>query len=190
MENRLADCVAATPLDWREVPIPPPVQQISQPENDHPHDRSAVRGIHTTEQCQDGSDSFDAVQNDLDWPDETLHQTTVLIVDDEPAIAALLAEFLEGVGYHVLIAHNGRTGLVMARALHPELVLSDCVMPGVSGPEIVLTLRSQRSTSDIPVVLMSSTRPRLEGLGNIPFLTKPFDLDDVLDLVEQHVATP
>lgn len=113
---------------------------------------------------------------------------SILIVDDERSIAELLAELLEGAGYDVFIASNGRTALAIARREHPALILTDLMMPGVNGVEFVRKLRASPVTHDIPVVMMSSIRPNLEALDNVPFLPKPFDLDDVLAAVETYAS--
>lgn len=111
---------------------------------------------------------------------------TVLVVDDEECIAQLLGEFLESVGYHVLLAGNGRVALTLARVFLPALVLTDVVMPEMDGPEFIEALRASPKTRNIPVVLMSSTRPAAAALCDIPFIAKPFDLDGVLDYVDRY----
>ena len=113
---------------------------------------------------------------------------SILVVDDERSIAELLAELLEGTGYDVFVASNGRTALAIARREHPALVLTDLMMPGLDGAEFVRRLRASPITHDIPVVMMSSIRPNLEALDNVPFLPKPFDLDDVLDVVQTYAS--
>lgn len=137
---------------------------------------------------------------------------TVLIVDDERSIALLLAELLESAGYRVVVASTGRAALALARSERPSLILTDCMMPGIDGVEFVRRLRGSPVTNTIPIVMMSSVRPKLAprddaaalrlpeerilrtgncglylaiiGDACLPFLEKPFDLDVVLDLVE------
>ena len=113
---------------------------------------------------------------------------SVLVVDDERSIADLLAELLESAGYDVFVASNGRTALAIARREHPALILTDLMMPGVDGAEFVRKLRASPVTNNIPVVMMSSIRPNMKALDNIPFLPKPFDLDDVLDIVQTYAS--
>lgn len=117
-----------------------------------------------------------------------LQRATVLVVDDEPAITALLSEVLEIAGFVALTATNGRTALAIARREHPALVLTDRLMPELDGIEFVRRLRSSPITNDIPVVLMSSTRPSHEQIDDIPFLAKPFDLDEVLTVIAQYAG--
>lgn len=120
----------------------------------------------------------------------TATQPMVLVVDDEGSIAELLCELLETSGYRTVRASNGRNGLMLARALHPELVLTDALMPELDGPGLILALRADAATDDIPVVMMSSTRPNVAAMRDVPFLAKPFDLDDVLEVVGSHLAHP
>lgn len=117
-----------------------------------------------------------------------VQRPVVLVVDDEQAITALLAEVLDIAGYDTLIAADGRTALAIARREHPALVLTDRLMPEVDGIEFVRRLRSSPVTNNIPVVLMSSTRPTQEQLADIPFLPKPFDLDEVLSVIAQYAT--
>ena len=115
---------------------------------------------------------------------------TVLVVDDEPSIVDLLCEFLEEAGYRALLARNGRSALAIARRERPALVITDRNMPGIDGVEVLRRLRSSPITSNIPVVIMSSTRPSIEGAERVPFLAKPFDLDDMLATVATYVGPP
>src|SRR5689334_9150775 len=117
------------------------------------------------------------------------YSTTILVVDDEPSIAELLCELLESSGYRPLRASNARTALAIARRERPALVLTDRNMPEVDGIEFLRRLRASPVTNTIPVMLMSSTRPDLEAVGNVPFLAKPFDLDDVLRAVAAYADT-
>jgi CheY-like chemotaxis protein len=113
---------------------------------------------------------------------------TVLVVDDEPSIVELIAEVLEEVGYRVLMARNARTALAIARREQPALVLTDRYMPEIDGVEFVRHLRASVMTARIPVVIMSSTRPDVETTGDVPFLAKPFDLDDMLNTVATYAG--
>lgn len=123
-------------------------------------------------------------------PATSARQVTVLVVDDDAAIAGLLADLLTSAGYRVVVAGNGRTAFAIARALHPEIVLTDCIMPELDGTGFIQALRQHRATRDIPVVLMSSTRPSAAETPDVPFLAKPFDIDDVLAFVERHARAP
>ena len=112
---------------------------------------------------------------------------TVLIVDDDTSIVELLAEVLDDAGYEVWTAANGYAALRLSKLIHPELVLTDYTMPELNGTQLVRELRRYRATRNIPVVLMSATRPSRDELRGMPFLAKPFDLDEVIEIVAQQV---
>lgn len=123
-------------------------------------------------------------------PENRHNRFTVLIVDDDESIAELLADLLEGEGYRAVIAHDGLAALDYARTKRPDLILSDCMMPGLSGTQLAQELRRSPATRAISLVLMSSTQPRSPSVAHIPFLAKPFEIDDVLELVEQYCRNP
>lgn len=114
----------------------------------------------------------------------------MLVVDDEAELREMLAEALEDAGYEVLLAENGAAALRAAEREHPALVLTDCSMPDLDGPALVRRLRSHPATRHIPVIAMSATRLPREVLGDVPFIEKPFDVDDVLRAVARHSLAP
>ena len=112
----------------------------------------------------------------------------VLVVDDEPAIAWLLASTLQGCGYHVETSHNGRDVLALARSHQPHVVVLDVVMPEMDGFRVLEALRADPDTAQVPVLLMSAgfdpafrQHARQEGVA---FLEKPFDWSRVVGCVE------
>jgi PAS domain S-box-containing protein len=96
-------------------------------------------------------------------------ERTVLVVDDEPATLELLTDMLRTQGLRVLAAHNGRQGLVLARAQRLELIVLDLIMPGLTGFEVVKELREHAETREIPILiftmkdLSSEERQQLRG---------------------------
>jgi CheY-like chemotaxis protein len=113
---------------------------------------------------------------------------TILIVDDEKPVRRFLVEALKHEGHHVLEAWHGRHALdLMARtSTRPDLVISDVMMPIVGGVELCKTLKADRATADIPVVLMSAAHPRASmGAGADAVIAKPFDLDTLDALVRK-----
>ena len=104
----------------------------------------------------------------------------VLIVDDYEANISALRQLLERQGYDVLTATNGRDALDLFHREHPDLVLLDVVMPGMSGLEVCASLKNLAETCLTPVVLVSAQQERatrIEGLeaGADDFLSKPVD---------------
>ncbi|MGH2533159.1 MAG: response regulator [Thermomicrobiales bacterium] len=107
---------------------------------------------------------------------------TVLVVDDERFIVDLLAEVLAEEGYAVRRAYDGEAALRDIDHAPPDLVLSDVAMPRVNGLELARRVQDR----GIPVILMSAavSDPRTPGVG---FITKPFDLDQILEMVAEHI---
>jgi twitching motility two-component system response regulator PilH len=84
----------------------------------------------------------------------------ILIVDDSKFIAQAYSRVLLGLGYRVLIACDGKTGLFAAESCNPSLILLDMLMPDMEGIEVLRTLKRIPSTSDIPVLVISSLSER------------------------------
>jgi CheY-like chemotaxis protein len=112
---------------------------------------------------------------------------TVLIVEDEFAIADLLEMALNDEGYRVLRAANGRQGIErLAEGPRPDLVISDYMMPILDGAGLLQAMRGIEAQRDIPCILMSSmpeanVRERIAGYA--AFVRKPFQLAAVVQLV-------
>jgi CheY-like chemotaxis protein len=115
--------------------------------------------------------------------------TTILVVEDEEPVQQLVADLLEDEGYEVLVAPDGAQGLAIAREAAPDLVITDLMMPVLSGTELCRRLRDDARTRDVPIIVMSAAgRAPAEQAGPIAFLAKPFDLDALLSLVVQHAG--
>ncbi len=114
---------------------------------------------------------------------------TVLIVDDEFDIVDVLGDLLSSEGYEVITAANGREGLARLRERPVNLVLLDCMMPIVDGPEMLRLMREDERLSHLPVVMMSAAemRQQVRELGCSAFLKKPFDLNTLIDTVARSV---
>ena len=80
----------------------------------------------------------------------------ILIIDDSKFIAHAYSKILLGLGYRVLIACDGKTGIFAAANCSPSLILLDMLMPDMDGVEALRTLKQTPSTSDIPVLVISS----------------------------------
>ena len=90
---------------------------------------------------------------------------TVLVVDDEEDIVALMRDFLDAAGYGVLTAHDGPTALTTIASAPPDCILLDVMMPGLSGFDVV---RKVRETSEVPVLFLSARQEdsdKIRGLG-------------------------
>ena len=116
--------------------------------------------------------------------------STVLVVDDDPVILKLLEVNFEMEGFAVLVAHDGEEGIEVARSEQPDVIVSDIMMPRVSGLELVTALKSDPGTSDIPIILLSAKAQNADvrsGLdaGADDYVTKPFEPLDLVDRVNR-----
>ena len=110
---------------------------------------------------------------------------TVLVVDDDPDIIDFLETALEDAGYLVL-ASVGAESLGVAHELHPDVILLDINMPGMTGVEVSRRLRDNPVTANIPIIVMSA-QDRLQVTGPLmpvnDRLSKPLDLVRLYDVV-------
>jgi len=107
----------------------------------------------------------------------------VLIIDDEEDFRAVVAELLEGEGYEVDVAADGRSALdKLDDKPPPDMVLVDLVMPGVSGREVVARLRADARWAGIRVVVMTAL-PRADDVSPEvnAVLLKPFDVEQLME---------
>lgn len=109
---------------------------------------------------------------------------TILVVDDDTDILALLEMSLRSDGFNVITASDGMEGLERAKTDLPDLILLDVMMPYMDGLQVIEKLKSDSDTSSIPVMWItakSQTEDKLKGLetGGDDYITKPFDLREV-----------
>ncbi len=116
---------------------------------------------------------------------------TILVVDDEPTLLDLLGDVLWDAGYTVVTASDGTAALQAVTRETPNLVLMDVMMPGLDGREAAKAMRAEANGAAIPIVLMSAAvnlAPLDAGVSG--FLPKPFDLDELLNLVARLLDDP
>ena len=109
----------------------------------------------------------------------------ILVVDDTPHNVKLLADLLAVKGYEVITAASGAEALEQVTSAHPDLVLLDVVMPGMSGYEVCRRIRENPATAVLPVVMVTALDPaeeRIKGIeaGADDFLTKPINQPELL----------
>ena len=114
------------------------------------------------------------------WHMDNSARATVLIVDDEERNRRLLDVLLRTDGYQTLSASNGNEALALASSARPDMILLDLMMPGMDGFEVMRALRSNPSTSAIPIVIVSAlddvaAHRRLLASGADEFINKPVD---------------
>ena len=81
----------------------------------------------------------------------------VLVVDDNPVDLKVHGNIVEHLGFQVLTAMDGETGLQIAREKRPDLIILDCAMPGIDGPEMCRRLKSDPRLNTIPVLFITGS---------------------------------
>jgi two-component system response regulator MprA len=106
----------------------------------------------------------------------------VLIIEDDEAILRLLRRGLAYEGYQVDTALDGQSGLILARDVHPDLVILDWMLPGMDGLEVCRRLRTGGNVPILMLTAKDTVQDRVQGLdaGADDYLVKPFDLDELL----------
>ena len=116
----------------------------------------------------------------------------IVIVDDNDAIARLIQEVLNDVpGYGAVTVADAALALDVVAAVRPDLVILDVDLPGISGFDLHDLLRGRPQTAGVPVLFMSADEHAAEVVRRgVPFLAKPFDLDDLLAQVHALLRPP
>ena len=112
--------------------------------------------------------------------------TSVLLVEDDRNIAELLQMYLEKEGYAVTVANDGGQGLSKFRAIKPDLVLLDVMMPVMDGWSVCKAIRAESQTPVIMLTAKGETDDKVTGLklGADDYITKPFEMKEVLARIE------
>ena len=111
---------------------------------------------------------------------------SVLVVEDDRNIADLLQMYLEKEGYAVTIAYDGGDGMAKYRAIKPDMVLLDVMMPVMDGWEVCTAIRAEAQTPIIMLTAKGETDDKVNGLkvGADDYITKPFEMREVLARIE------
>jgi CheY-like chemotaxis protein len=114
---------------------------------------------------------------------------TVLVVDDEPQVVWVLEFSLQGEGYETLTAHDGFEAMTQVERHHPDLMVLDVMMPRMDGWSVLEELRKLPSAERPRVVMVTALasamdRARAERLGASAFVAKPFDMDDLVGVLQ------
>lgn len=115
---------------------------------------------------------------------------TILLVEDEERLARFIELELSSEGYNISVAHDGLTGLTMARETPPDLLILDWMMPGMTGLEVCRRLRA--TGSKVPVILLTAkdeVSDRVAGLdaGADDYVVKPFSIEELLARIRAHL---
>ena len=113
---------------------------------------------------------------------------TVAYIEDEPAVQRLVAFWLEDAGYRVVLAEDGVAGLELVRAERPDLVVTDALMPKMTGDELVEALRADPDLRAIPIVMATAAASplrvrKMTALGCRAVIAKPLEESSFLAAV-------
>jgi DNA-binding response OmpR family regulator len=117
----------------------------------------------------------------------------ILLVDDNPTNLQVLYQTLDGHGYRLLAARNGKDAIAIAERAAPDLILLDVLMPEIDGYETCARLKAEARTSDCAIIFLSAlndARDRAHGLelGAVDFVNKPFQAEEILARVKTHLT--
>jgi twitching motility two-component system response regulator PilH len=113
---------------------------------------------------------------------------TVLVVDDEPYILYALEEAVRDEGFECVTAADGEAGLTIARGIHPDLLISDIIMPRMNGYELCRSLKGSAETNGIPIILVTvraadKDRDEAQSAGADAYIIKPFTLTNLREQI-------
>ncbi|MBL7068350.1 MAG: response regulator [Candidatus Omnitrophica bacterium] len=116
----------------------------------------------------------------------------VLVIDDEKDLLELLTTRLQGEGFEVTCAFNGKEGLDKAAEWKPDLILLDIMMPEMDGIQTLKVLKETSETRTIPVIMLTCKGEtesifKTEKLGSTDYIIKPFDSTELLSLVKRYI---
>ena len=115
--------------------------------------------------------------------------TRILVVDDEKNIVDILRSNLEREGYKVLAAYDGEEALRLTFSRNPDLVLLDCMLPGMDGFDVCKKIRRE---STVPIIMLTAKSEEIDKvlgleLGADDYITKPFSVREVLARVKAQL---
>ena len=119
--------------------------------------------------------------------------SSVLVIDDDPAIQDLLHRFLRRKGYNTLFANEGNEGFVIAEKLKPDVIIIDLLLPGIDGWQVLKKLKNNAQCKDIPVIILSMAGEGLKDwrqLGAAGFLNKPINRDEMDTMIKSILRKP
>lgn len=114
----------------------------------------------------------------------------ILIVEDNPLNMKLFSAMVAAQGYGVLQAADGARGLDLAYQEHPDLIIMDVNLPGMSGLEVTQILKADPVTGDIPIVVTTAYQydDEIRASGCDGFMSKPISVSDFIELIESLMS--
>jgi twitching motility two-component system response regulator PilH len=118
---------------------------------------------------------------------------TILVVEDSPSELELMSHYLKESGYNVIQATGAKEALEKALSEKPDIVITDVVMPGMSGFELCRSLKKEPTTEKLPIVICSSKNQEIDRLwamrqGADAYITKPYTREQLLRAIKSVTA--
>jgi CheY-like chemotaxis protein len=116
----------------------------------------------------------------------------ILVVEDDPQVARLIALVLQRHGHKSEIVADGQTALQRAKELKPSIIFADLTIKGMNGEALCSTLKSEASTRSIPYIVLSGDRDiaqKARQCGADDYMGKPFEFADLIRLVDKYART-
>ena len=113
----------------------------------------------------------------------------ILVVEDDPQVARLIALVLQRNGYESHVVADGQSALDRARSTPPSMIFADLTIKGMNGEALCSALKSRPDTQNIPYIVVSGDRDVAEKArqcGADDYMGKPFEFDDLIRLVTKH----
>ena len=113
----------------------------------------------------------------------------ILVVEDDPQVARLIALVLQRHGHKSEVVADGTTALARARAIKPSIIFADLTIKGMSGAALCSALKSEAATRSIPYVVISGDRDieqKAKQCGADDYMGKPFEFADLIRLVDKY----
>lgn len=118
---------------------------------------------------------------------------TILLVEDTDIIVSLVKDYLTYKGYDVIVAYNGREGIYFAKEKRPDLILMDVMMPIMNGIDATLEIRKDKNLSRVPIIALTALampgdRERCLQAGMTDYMSKPVQLNELIEIIEKYVT--
>jgi CheY-like chemotaxis protein len=123
----------------------------------------------------------------------TAPQSTILLAEDNMSNVLLISEYLESLGYNIVIAHDGLEAIEKAETCNPDMILMDIQMPAMNGLEAIARLRGDRRFSSTPIVALTALampgdRERCLLAGASEYMSKPVSLKKLKEIIENSLV--
>ncbi|MDJ0737226.1 MAG: response regulator [Nostocaceae cyanobacterium] len=116
-------------------------------------------------------------------------QFTILLVEDSPSELEIMKTYLNENGYKIITANSGKEALEKARLTMPDAIVTDVIMPGMSGFELCRSIKRNPATQQIPIIICSSKNQEIDKYWGIKqgadiYITKPYTREQLLGAIE------